>query len=296
MIVPIVAFVLLMGVIVGGGALIAYRSPGPDARLWKLYPAKRVARLCSTLVDELGPTAAAIAIVLVGVGAMVATIWPLGALAGRLQPAVDEPLFELIRAQFSPQDPWAHINAFVTTMGDPLQTLATTLVAGAIFAVMWWRRRPWVPPLILLATLGIEWYMQMLLGSVIHRGHPPTGTGTFPSGGSARVVAIYGVIFFLMLQTWPAISSRWRVIGWTTIGVLAGIEGYSRLYLLRHWPTDVPGGWVFGALLLLTMIGAGFALVGSRAHTPRQESVMVGSEADAADTQREAPGTLVEKV
>ena len=34
------------------------------------------------------------------------------------------------------------------------------------------------------------------------------------------------------------------------LGVAAAMEGFSRIYLLKHWSSDVVGGWVFGVLLL----------------------------------------------
>jgi membrane-associated phospholipid phosphatase len=42
---------------------------------------------------------------------------------------------------------------------------------------------------------------------------------------------------------------------------MATIEGYSRLYLLKHWLTDVLGGYVFGLSLLAVFVYAGRALL-----------------------------------
>lgn len=223
--------------------------------------AGRLTRARAALVTELGPTRAAIAILLAGVGAILAICWPLGALAGALQGPIDVPIFEWTQARVVADHDWTRINELFTKIGDPIQMLATTTVAAVAFGLLWRRRAWWIPAVVLFTTLGVEWYMQMLLGDVVGRGHPPTGTGTFPSGGSARVVAIYGVIFFLALHTWPHISTRSRIVGWTTVGMLAALEGYSRLYLLRHWWTDVPSGWFFGVLLLLVIVAGSAALL-----------------------------------
>lgn len=256
-------FVAFVAPVLLVGALVWHHHAGLVNRLKDTSLWVRLTRAQQALVRELGAVWAAIVILLAGAGAIVAVCWPLGALAAALQQSVDMPIFEWTQARFSPDERWAHINAWVTKMGDPPQMMALTFLAAAVFATLWWRRRWWVPPVVLLATLGIEWYVQMLLGAVVDRGHPPTGTGTFPSGGSARVVAVLGVIFFLILRTWPAIPTRWRIVGWTAVGTLAAIEGYSRLYLLKHWATDVPGGWIFGSLLLLVMVASASALLGS---------------------------------
>ena len=235
---------------------------------YRLVDRLTTTRLCcrltaarEALVEHLGPARAALVILLAGTAATVAVCWPLGAVAAALEQPVDLPIFEWTQARFSPDDLWARTNAVVTKMGDPLEMLAASLIAAAVLGLLWWRRGWWVPPVVLAATLGIEWYVQMLLGAVVDRGHPPTGTGTFPSGGSARVVVVYGVIFYLALRTWPMINARSRIIGWTTVGVLAAMEGYSRLYLLKHWATDVPGGWIFGFLLLLAIVASASALL-----------------------------------
>jgi len=40
------------------------------------------------------------------------------------------------------------------------------------------------------------------------------------------------------------------------LGLAAFVEGYTRIYLLKHWFTDVVGGWVYGSLLLLALPAA----------------------------------------
>src|SRR5581483_10083540 len=95
------------------------------------------------------------------------------------------------------------------------------------------------------------------------RGTANAGAGSFPSGGCARLITAYGIVFFLALVTWPSIARRWRIAGWTTLAVLAFVEGYTRLFLFKHWLTDVLGGWLFGALMLLALIAATRCLAGA---------------------------------
>jgi membrane-associated phospholipid phosphatase len=221
----------------------------------------RLSRARDALVLELGSVPAAIAIALAGTSVIVAVCWPMGKVAGSLQHAIDVPIFEWMQARSSLGDPLASASSVVTNMGDRLPMGIVTMVAAVTFAVLWRQRRWWVPPAVLLASFGLQHMVQNVLQVLVGGGHPPTATGIFPSGATARVVVIYGVIFYFVVLTWPRLSRRWRVVGWTVVGVVAAIEGFTRIYLVRHWPSDIPGGWVFGILLLLVMLGTASALL-----------------------------------
>ena len=80
--------------------------------------------------------------------------------------------------------------------------------------------------------------------------------GTYPSGGCARLIVTYGIIVYLALLTWPSLGRRWRVAGFTAVAVLAWVEGYTRIYLIKHWGLDVVGGLLYGTLMLLALIAA----------------------------------------
>lgn len=62
----------------------------------------------------------------------------------------------------------------------------------------------------------------------------------FPSGHSQGAVVFWGVIAWELKKAWS-----------TTLAVLLMfLIGISRLYLGVHWPIDVLGGWLFGAIIL----------------------------------------------
>ncbi len=250
-----------VGAILGrrpAGRLSAGRGPlGRAAQRWT--------RARDGLVGALGAPVAAAVVLLAGVAATVAVCWPLGIVAHRLENRVDVPLFAWTSGR--QHHGWTQINQVVTLMGNRPEVKVVCVVSAVVLTILWRRREWWLPPVAIAAAFGIEKYGQTLLGLVVHRGHPPTTHGTYPSGGVARLLAIYGVILFLVLLTYPAIGRRWRLIVWTAFGVAAFVEGYTRIYLLKHWFTDVVGGWIYGSLLLFALVAATETLARGRLGT-----------------------------
>jgi membrane-associated phospholipid phosphatase len=153
---------------------------------------------------------------------------------------------------------WARLMNVITQTGN----LPETRTAGVIFSVLLIfaaRGRRWGPAVLILGVILVEKYQQSMLATIVDRGHPPTTLGTYPSGGCARLIAIYGIIIFAVLELTRA-GRRTRVAAWTLLWVGAFAEGYSRWYLNKHWVTDVLGGWFYGGLLLAVAVFAGRAL------------------------------------
>jgi len=213
----------------------------------------RVAPVVELSVANLGRAPTALGLYLMGAAAIVAIGWPVGLLAHALQGGLDEPVFRW----FEPRRLgwWSDIWLQLTKIGSPQITQEITVVAAIVFAVIWaLQRRAWWFPLIAL-PLGyvLEKYTQIILQTVVHRGHPPTTHGTYPSGGCGRVLVVYGAVIFLTIAwLWPHSRRMW-VAGWGLVACLVSIQAYARIYNLEHWLTDVLGGIVFGLMLLLVM-------------------------------------------
>ena len=101
----------------------------------------------------------------------------------------------------------------------------------------------------------LEKTLQDLLKLVVDRGHPPTTLGSFPSGGCARVVLVYGLIVFLVLRWSETRDPRVWAAGGAVVALCAVVQAYARMFNLEHWATDVAAGLLFGVLLLATMVG-----------------------------------------
>lgn len=71
------------------------------------------------------------------------------------------------------------------------------------------------------------------------------GSFGFPSGHAQHAVVVWGLI---------AVELRRRWAWWPMVALAPVLIGLSRVYLGVHFPTDVIGGWLMGALLLVLML------------------------------------------
>lgn len=188
-----------------------------------------------------------------------------GVLAGRLAAAlespIDRPAFRWAVRQFdrSPgffHHTWYQWARLVTTMANSTQTRLLVIAAAVVLAVIWRHDRPWIPAMSVVGTYAVAYVAQGLLTRAVDRGHPPAEfgivtLGTFPSGGCLRIVAVWGIIAVLLVHSFPR-APRWFASSLAgLVAVAAWTEAYTRLYLLKHWLTDVIGGLLLGCVLLV---------------------------------------------
>jgi membrane-associated phospholipid phosphatase len=236
-----------------GAAIIALIGLLAYASDWQLNWFRPVA-WSHRLASRIGAIRATAIIVLAGAVFTFVACLPLGLLAKQLEPAVDRPVFQWIypRAHHAA---FTSANELLTKMGNHSQVRVVCVVAALALAVAW-RRRFFVPVIVIATAFFLEKLGQSLLARIVDRGHPPTTLGTFPSGGCAKVVSLYGVIIFLVLASAPTLARRWRILMWTMLALAAWVEAFSRVYLSKHWLTDAVAGLVYGTFLLLVMVAA----------------------------------------
>ncbi|MBW1846365.1 MAG: phosphatase PAP2 family protein [Deltaproteobacteria bacterium] len=70
------------------------------------------------------------------------------------------------------------------------------------------------------------------------------GGGGFPSGHTQGAVVVWGYLASVFKKTWL----------WIVAGILMILIPMSRVYLGAHFPTDLLGGYIIGALLLILYI------------------------------------------
>jgi len=253
--------------------LIAAAALGAASVLLSRRFSPRLALAGDRLVDRVGQfrrfrdVIAAVAVALCGSLVVVAGAWPLGLGLARLEDSVDRPVFDWMDRHLTRHSWFTRAAQRLTEFGNNRPSQILCVVAGVALAA-WWRaksperRRVWWFPLAALVGMNLaERFGQTFLARAVDRGHPPATfgrtLGTYPSGGSARVVCIWGLVGVLIVAT-PRRRRRPTVV--IALGVLvavaAFVEGYTRTYLLKHWLTDVVGGWLFGALLLAVFASA----------------------------------------
>ena len=160
----------------------------------------------------------------------------------------------LIFVQMDPLVPAARI---VTRLGD----WWVHLLAGALAALWLALRRRRHDALLLVAIFAGERLLVGLLKLWFDRSRPdPAGhevavhSMAFPSGHAANAMTL-GLAFALLLPGTP--EGRRRALPFAL--AFAFLVGATRPVLGVHWPSDVLGGWILGALwvVLLVRLAAG---------------------------------------
>ena len=140
----------------------------------------------------------------------------------------------------------------VTFFGDPVVLITATLAAAAW---LWWRGHRH-SALTLIAVTMIGRLVNSLVKRDIDRARPDLAphlasetTNSFPSGHSAGAMIFFLALALILTHRRP---DRRR---WAAAAVAAAmLVGLSRVMLGVHWPSDVIGGWAFGALWVIATL------------------------------------------
>jgi undecaprenyl-diphosphatase len=143
----------------------------------------------------------------------------------------------------------------LTHLGDGWTVLIFSVVAAGCLLARHHRRRAILVLVILaserLIVEAVKWEFDRARPDVAGR-QVAVHSMAFPSGHSANAMAVWLAI--ALLATGP----RLRLAAVALALALAFVTGLCRLILQVHWPSDVVGGWAFGAawtLLLVHLFG-----------------------------------------
>lgn len=159
---------------------------------------------------------------------------------------INEGFFHFFRSLRSPTTD--NIALAITLIGQPSVIISTMIL---IFAWLLLTRRTYLAWHVLMLDM-------MLTGSVeivkrmVHSIRPwgllnPINEFSFPSGHTTSAVVFFIGLSLLLSKAYPT-KKRFFIMSAVFISLLVTV---SRLYLGAHWFTDVLGGWLLGAALLM---------------------------------------------
>jgi undecaprenyl-diphosphatase len=112
---------------------------------------------------------------------------------------------------------------------------------------------------LLLLTIGGSLLLTYLLKAGFDRPRPElvphimfASTASFPSGHSSVAATTYLMLGTLIARMQDARRFKAYIMGFAVL--LVFLVGFSRVYLGVHWPSDVLGGWILGAVWVLTVL------------------------------------------
>jgi undecaprenyl-diphosphatase len=150
-------------------------------------------------------------------------------------------------------------------------TTQVVLGAGGAAAVaLWffgWRQQA----VVLVAGLATMVLLQSGLKDLVDRPRPTPdlvelragySSSSFPAGHVMSPTALYGYALYLAVALKLPVAVRVALVGWSAF--LLALTGPANVYMGVHWPSDVLGGYAWGAVLVLPMVYVDRALAGSR--------------------------------
>jgi membrane-associated phospholipid phosphatase len=136
----------------------------------------------------------------------------------------------------------------VTHLGDRGGLI---LLIAVGMPVLWRVSRRWAVALpVLMAGAGaLQWVAKTAAG----RARPNLAPWGFPSGHVLSLVVFFGLMIYLIAMA-SSRRRRWRILACVVAIVPVVVVAFSRLYLDKHWLSDVAGGLTIGAAYLLLAI------------------------------------------
>lgn len=133
------------------------------------------------------------------------------------------------------------------------------ILCGATALLLFRRYADGWTALWLLLTVAVGTAVQQGLKAALNRARPtwpdPVDSAhyaAFPSGHAMTATVVCGLLLWL-LRRHGAPRVLWRTALTVAAVSVIGV-GLTRIWLGVHWPTDVLGGWLLGALLVLAAV------------------------------------------
>ena len=233
-----------------------------DLTTWRTRLGKALARWAHWLSRRLGPHAALIVPLVIGLGIAVSMTVASAVVYDSVMEnddaaALDRPLLRFAMSLRSPQ-----LNEAVTAythLGGVIGMPIIAVAAMVVLALVW---RSWAP-IVLVAVAGAGSLLMTVAGKpLVGRARPSLEnaippyeySASFPSGHSLNSFVIAGIIAYLLVLHQRARTAR--ILTVVVAAAFAVTMALSRVYLGHHWFTDVLVAQTLGAAWLALVIMA----------------------------------------
>ncbi|MFF4130339.1 phosphatase PAP2 family protein [Streptomyces mirabilis] len=145
----------------------------------------------------------------------------------------------------------------------------TMRALGALVVLLLvWRRSAWWPVLWVTAACVLGTVVQQSLKAAVGRARPvwpdPVDSAhyaAFPSGHAMTATVVCGLLLWLLQLYGAGRALRRTALALAVVSVVG--VGLTRVWLGVHWPSDVLGGWLLGALVVALAVMTHERLFGS---------------------------------
>lgn len=140
----------------------------------------------------------------------------------------------------------------VTMLGDGRLVTVLTLIGGIVLLLRKHRQRALALVVGTLVGRGLVELQKYEIGRLRPDANPhlvAVHNLSYPSGHSANAMLVYLVLALMLVE-----DPRRRTWCIAAALLIAALVGTSRVVLGVHWPSDVLGGWGFGALWALVVL------------------------------------------
>jgi undecaprenyl-diphosphatase len=161
--------------------------------------------------------------------------------------------------------PGLRLSKFVRLVTTTQVVLGTGGVVAVALWLFGWRRQA----VLLVVGLVAMALLQSGLKELVDRPRPTAdlvelragfSSPSFPAGHVMSPAVLYGLLVYLAMALKVPLAVRVAVVGWSAFVLV--LTGPANVYVGVHWPSDVVGGYAWGAVLVLPLVYADRTLAG----------------------------------
>ena len=161
--------------------------------------------------------------------------------------------------------PGLRVSKFVRLVTTTQVVLGTGAAAALTLWLFGWRQEA----VLLVAGVAVMALLQSGLKDLVDRPRPAPDlvelragytSSSFPAGHVMSPTVLYGFALYLAAVLKLPVVFRVAVVGWSAF--LLALAGPANVYVGVHWPSDVVGGYAWGAVLVLPIVYADRTLAG----------------------------------